>query len=429
MRYVGMMLVVLLFLCSGVVGAQSVKKGEGVPGPKLAIYAGKEPNIRVRIGEGKEKVVVGSGRTVKIGPTDDMLNRAPVIEFDVPVEITRVGQDFYLKSRKKGTIKWALRGIKIEASEGGTLDIGKRKYPRVLVMMGCEASGKTFDVINHVPIEEYLPGVLARELFPDWDHKAFEAQAIAARSYALWEMTLKADRPYDLESTEASQAYVGKTTKPLPLNGVKKTRGMVMEYGGRIVPAFYSSAHGGIALDVDVSLTGKTPMIPPLRGGNRGDFAKIGGKSWKWDTVRDRKTLTKRIAAYCAKKGLPGADLKLIKQIGASKRNKAGRPIGFRIVDIDGRVFEMTCEQMKWSCNYSPKDRKDVPALVRGQWLKSSFLVFKINKNKVKIYGRGNGHGVGMSQWGAQGMALKGYNYQQILQFYYPGMRIVKLYK
>ncbi|WP_432797975.1 SpoIID/LytB domain-containing protein [Poriferisphaera sp. WC338] len=347
--------------------------------------------------------------------------------FRPPVTITKKGKDFYIKSAANGTIKWALPVLKIDAAAGQTLDFNEKQYPRTLMLHG--KSGDKIDVINALPIEEYLPGVLARELYPNWNQKAFDAQAIAARSYALWELTLHTDRYYDLESTTASQAYVGKTKAAKPLNGVRNTRGRVLVWDSRIVPAFYSASHGGVANDASAALIGKTPQIPPLHGGRRGDFANIssGKKVYAWGPQsRDRKMLARRFAAYGKARNLTIQYLKDIKKIGVTKKSKAGRPIEFAVVDVDGKAYRIPCEYLRNACNYSGGG---LPKVARKDIVKSSFVKFRFKGNNVLIWGRGYGHGVGMSQWGAQGMALRGYPADKILRNYYPGAKIQQIYK
>ncbi|QQE10605.1 SpoIID/LytB domain-containing protein [Planctomycetota bacterium] len=429
MRFAKCLMFVYVLLVCGVCSAQSVAgmkldANAGVPGPKLEQFAGKAPWIRVRIGRNETVLKLSGKGEVSVGPDDEMKNRAPVQKWDLPLEVSRKNGEYFIRSKKRGLVKWALPNLKIDAAAGGTLNWGDKKYPHTLLLVGMK--GKGFDVVNHVPFEEYLPGVLARELFPNWDLKAFEAQAIAARSYALWEMTMKSGRWYDLESTTASQAYIGRTTAEKPLKAVKNTEGMVLTWKGRIVPAFYSSAHGGITNDASVALFGKTPTIAPLQGRNVGDFAKIGGKSYVWGPVkRDRAMLAKRLAAYGKVKGISLKGLKGIKNIYVSKKSRFGRPQEFTVVDVSGKKHLVVCEWFKNGCNYRGSG---LPSLKKGQSLKSSFVTIKIVGKSVTFNGRGYGHGVGMSQWGAQGMALKGYDYKRILSQYYPGAGIAKIY-
>ncbi|MEY4942516.1 MAG: Amidase enhancer precursor, partial [Planctomycetota bacterium] len=125
------------------------------------------------------------------------------------------------------------------------------------------------DVVIDVPLERYLPGVLAKELLRSWDLEAFKAQAIAARSFAICEHAhWSSVRHYDMIAGEASQAWVGVTKDPKPREAVQATRGMVLSFEGRVVPCYYSSTCGGTPANAAESLT-RNPNhgIAPLAAG------------------------------------------------------------------------------------------------------------------------------------------------------------------
>ncbi|RLS47235.1 MAG: SpoIID/LytB domain-containing protein [Planctomycetota bacterium] len=131
------------------------------------------------------------------------------------------------------------------------------------------SSPGALDVVIDVPLERYLPGVLAKELLKSWDLEAFKAQAIAARSFAICEHAhWSAVRHYDLIAGEASQAWVGVTKDSKPREAVQATRGMVLSFEGRVVPCYYSSTCGGTPANAAESLT-RNPNhgIAPLAAG------------------------------------------------------------------------------------------------------------------------------------------------------------------
>ena len=139
--------------------------------------------------------------------------------------------------------------------------------PLRLVPLADEAGA--IDVVIDVPLERYLPGVLAKELLRSWDLEAFKAQAIAARSFAICEHAhWSSVRHYDLIAGEASQAWVGVTKDPKPREAVQATRGMVLSFEGRVVPCYYSSTCGGTPANAAESLT-RNPNhgIAPLAAG------------------------------------------------------------------------------------------------------------------------------------------------------------------
>ena len=116
-------------------------------------------------------------------------------------------------------------------SQAGNITIDKNPYPgRIELVANTTKANQptgTFDAINRVGMESYLPGVLSKELYPNWDLKTYRAQAIAARSYAIWEMNLpiRKNSHFDLEASQASQAYIGAKASDKARTAVADTAG------------------------------------------------------------------------------------------------------------------------------------------------------------------------------------------------------------
>ncbi|MCQ2738655.1 MAG: SpoIID/LytB domain-containing protein [bacterium] len=120
----------------------------------------------------------------------------------------------------------------------------KRKWYRGHLQLYNDGVGLT--VINDVPIEDYLQGVVPSEMPPSWNHEAHKAQAIAARSYALANLGKRAKYGYDLKDTPEDQAYGGASAEtPNTNDAVEETKGVVLIYNGKIIPAYYSASAGG----------------------------------------------------------------------------------------------------------------------------------------------------------------------------------------
>ena len=133
--------------------------------------------------------------------------------------------------------------IVIKPEEGGFVSV-KRKWYRGHFQLINDGLGLT--VINDVPLEEYLQGVVPSEMPSSWAHDAHKAQAIAARSYALANMGKRAKFGYDLKDTPEDQAYGGASAETVNTNdAVSETEGIVLIYNGQIIPAFYSASAGG----------------------------------------------------------------------------------------------------------------------------------------------------------------------------------------
>ena len=184
-----------------------------------------QPLVRVRIAAGQDRVELSSGGPITLGPPADRFQRARPRSFAPPVHISRRDGAFIITDGVANTVRWALPTLQADCGRGQTLVLGDQPYPPtfLLVVVSGPGASERFDVVNHLPIEGYLPGVIDKELYPSWHPIAFSAQAIAARSYALWESALHANRHYDLEATTASQVYGGWTTRPKALEAVRQT--------------------------------------------------------------------------------------------------------------------------------------------------------------------------------------------------------------
>ena len=133
--------------------------------------------------------------------------------------------------------------IIIKPEEGGFVCV-KRKWYRGHLKIINDGMGMT--VINDVPLEEYLQGVVPSEMPSGWDIEAHKAQAIAARSYAAANMGKRAKLGYDLNDTPEDQAYGGASAETKQTNeAVKETEGIVLVCQGKIIPAYYSASAGG----------------------------------------------------------------------------------------------------------------------------------------------------------------------------------------
>lgn len=137
--------------------------------------------------------------------------------------------------------------IVIKPQEDGFISV-KKKWYRGHFKLVNDGNGLT--VINDIPIEQYLRGVVPSEMPPSWAHEAHKAQAIAARSYALANLGKRAKYGYDLKDTPEDQAYGGATAEtPQTNDAVVETEGIVLIYDGKIIPAYYSASAGGHTKD------------------------------------------------------------------------------------------------------------------------------------------------------------------------------------
>ncbi|MBB6443285.1 SpoIID/LytB domain-containing protein [Phycisphaera mikurensis] len=401
----------------------------GVEGPPLGqVHA--EPRIRVRVRAGVDRVTLGeAGARVALrggGPT------GPGSLLPGPV-VLRAGAGFFVSEDATGArLRWPVARLSAAAgSAGAPLALDGEPHPGSLTL-ALRSGEPRMDAIELVGLESYLPGVLDRELYASWSPEAFRAQAIAARSYAIWEVELTrraagGDPGFDLENTTASQAYGGVAKNPKAADGVAATRGVVLAYGGRVLPAFYCSAVGGPGADAAQTFPGRAPDLAPLRGSDHGGRDAASPRFGWGPVTRDRRELARRIAAWGAANQNPVAGLRVLEAIEPAATNFVGRLAAYRLRDASGAAFLLRADELRHAANAAAPG---LPAAAGDDRLFSGdFAVRRGGEAFTFSRGRGFGHGVGLSQWGAQGMAARGFAHPAILAAYYPGATLARAYR
>ena len=385
-----------------------------------------DPVMRVRIMTGAAAASFDSADGLWIGSPGRIGWEQRRRRFASPVTVTRKQNRFNIASADGSTVTWQVPDLMVVGVTKRVVRVDGSPYPHTVVLHSVD-SGRAgrFDVVNHVRLEAYLPGVLHKELPSKWSPAAFRAQAIAARCYALRQASRRRDRRYDLESTTADQVYAGLVTNHKAIQAVRDTEGIVLTYNGELVPTYYSSTCGGTSQDAAAALKDAVD-IPPLRGGARGGWCQQS-KYFRWGPIkRPTVTLVKRIAAWGKANGHKVAALKSIRSIGIAQTNAAGRPTGFVITDANALAWPIGPEQFRFACNF---DGEMLPKLAKHDLLRSSHVRVAVEGQSVHFTdGRGFGHGVGLCQWGAQAMAAQGRSEYQILEHYYPGADATRAY-
>lgn len=384
-----------------------------------------EPLVRVRLIAGAASVSLHAPGGLRIGPDADS---AHARTFPSPVNVSRGANGFHLACADGSGFDWDIPHLFADAERGEIVAVNSTNYPHGVTLQPLSGGGgesSRFDVINRVPLETYLPGVLTRELYKSWHPTTYQALAVAARSYALYSTVRNAGRQYDIEGSTAGQAYSGSHAFPQATLAVQQTRGLVLTWQGYVLPAYYSAATGGTGQDAYYAFP-DGPNLPPLRGREQGGW-EAGCKHFRWGPItRGRVELARRIAYWGRINRNPVGDLRDIKELFVSARNDVGRPVQFTIVESGGRRFTLGPEQLRFASNEEGGSLGNLPD---EQTLRSSHVTPHVSGNNVLFSdGRGYGHGVGLSQFGAQAMAAKGHDYTSILAFYYPGAVFERLY-
>ncbi len=253
-------------------------------------------------------------------------------------------------------------------------------------------------VVNSLDIENYVMGVLPYEMSPSWHIEALKAQAIAARTYALYHYALNskdAQRVFDVDNTTKYQVYKGKgLVNDSVIEAVSKTKNEVITYKGKVIGAFFHSICGGYT---DSTRNAFGQDLVYLRGGAC-SYCKDQVEVW---TNQVHLDTVKSAFGFNVDKS---SDVKIT----LAKVNKRVAKVrlsgGGKNIEIDGREFR------------SRIGTTIVPSL--------GFSI-KADGQMLNIIGTGRGHGVGMCQWGAYGMANIGKSYKDIIKQYYNPTTIV----
>jgi stage II sporulation protein D len=301
---------------------------------------------------------------------------------------------------------------------------------KVRLVLQPDDPNEPVDVVHEVPMETYLSGVIAKELFNNWGAATHRAQAIAARSYAVCEMAMwKGRRHFDVVAGEQSQAWIGTTAHKRSLDAVAATRGQVLVWESRVVPAYYSSCCGGArAAARDAISSAILHDIPPL-GVARGDAGDCcsWAPTYRWNSRMDLATFARTLPAWARAEGYASLfKVDGVRRVEILEKNPAGRPVRYALTDAKGQRFEVTAERLRWALNADPRNPANLrPAKER---IKSAYFEPLVAGGELVLSGRGHGHGVGMCQYGAEAMSKKGAKEAAILSRYYPGASVAKSY-
>lgn len=328
-------------------------------------------------------------------------------------------------ARSKSIQRWSgATEVAVQAPSGAAREItwNKSRWPGEMMVVRPDAAKPQLDLVVHVGLETYLPGVLARELYPDWDEAAFRAQAVAARSFAVCEHEFwKTRRHYDMVAGQASQAWIGATTHSRSRSAASATRGRLLVWGARVVPAYYSSCCGGRPADaIDCVTANPNFDIPPLQAHEeRTEDCCESAPRRKWSQRIPVAEALEALHQYGREHARPDlAKLGKLRAIEVVRRNDCERPEVWRIRDTTGASAEITAEQLRWAL-----------ADAAGPTPSSSDFTARLGGDTLLLEGRGFGHGAGMCQHGAQHMATGGSDWQQILERYYPGSVVQTAWK
>jgi len=287
--------------------------------------------------------------------------------------------------------------------------------------------------INVIDIDEYLKGVLPSEIgyLKGAQYEAFRAQAFAARSYALSKLGEKRGELYDLNATVMDQVYRGASSESEAANrAVDETRGLVCAFLGEPARAYYCSCCGGHTADIRAVWPWKTPY-PYLYGvrdtvlGTAGESLCRGSRHFRWTARWSASDLSAVLHRTIPRELHASAgDVGRILDVRPLGTGRDGRVAGLEI-ETDRESFTVQGDRIRWVLKPDPGS----DAILRSTLFNMDVSRSGGRVASIDVLGGGNGHGVGMCQTGAIRMAELGYSGEQIISHYYPGVRIVTLYR
>ena len=256
-------------------------------------------------------------------------------------------------------------------------------------------------VIEEIPLEEYIVGVVAGEMPVSFEEEALKAQAVAARSYIMYKVIHSKNKKYDVEDTVLNQVYVDdeylknkwknnyNDYKNKIIKAVEDTAYQYITYKGEVADALFFSTSSGYTENSEDVFVSKVHYLQSVKS--------------DWDKI---SPVFNEIHEYNFN------DFCKMLHIGVTKQIK----IDILDKTSTGRIKSIKVNNNKFTGT----------EFVKLLGLRSLNFTISVT-DKVTITTHGYGHGVGMSQYGAQGMALEGYTYEQILKHYYTDIKIKKL--
>lgn len=261
--------------------------------------------------------------------------------------------------------------------------------------------------VNVLNIEDYLRGVVPAEIPSYWHPEALKAQAVAARNYAL-ESAQTSRGIFDVRCDVSSQVYGGYDAEsPATNKAVDETKGMVMLEGNRMVSAFFHSCSGGYIENSEDVWNNSVSYIR-----TKPDPYDYNDVYYNWHVNYTTEQLIKKLASA----GYEFTEIEDIKELAYTASGERVKKLQIVGEGMDGEPVTVVI---------SNADNVRIALDLRSSLFR---LTKKYDRDEnlvgVEIEGSGWGHGLGMSQYGARGMAEKGYKYQDILKYYYSGVEL-----
>lgn len=389
---------------------------------------------------------------IRVGLMDNQQKVTISSDADFVIRDLILHKEYRFKAHKTPTLVWDKGQIKygkyilennlVVAVKGkAPVMVNGRKYRGNLIV---QAHPRGLTIINRLPMEDYLKGVVPIEMPSSWPPEALKAQAVAARTYAQY---TKDDQKYarkgfDVCSSTNCQVYKGMSGETATTNqAIEDTRGQFLIYQNQPIAAVFHAASGG---STENSESVWKVTVPYLRSVD--DYQEVSPYS-KWVQKYDLGSFnTKLRRSYPGLGDIKALDFQYLENDFKGRNPHRGNiiingsissieisPTELRdIFGLPSSNFSLAVEQDKSPLTKSSKAVKSNNALMKNKpatKVVQHILEIDPQANPQFIFtGSGYGHRLGMSQWGAKSLADHGKNYQQILQHYYTNVKLARLY-
>ena len=366
---------------------------DGGPVVRVRLFSGRAvASVTVRATDGPVALRLGAdGSTparLATGTAATLARRGPEVKAEAP---------------SGGFFAVTLHAAPVAPGGAWTLQVGgeRRRYTGTLVVQP-DARGSGLLLVNEAPLEDYVASVVASEYGLD-DVEGAKAMAVVARTYGL-RAARKFDGDYDHADTVASQVYGGlSAVTPAARAAAEATAGEVLTYDGALIEAVYFSSSGGHTANNE-DVWDASAAVPYLRG--KADPYDTRSPHRSWTTRVDRRALLRQLTRYT------GAEAQ---GFVIAERSAEGRVRTVEVLTPGGRR------------TLSGNTFRRIANRVPGANVKSAWFDARKRGETYVLTGRGFGHGVGMSQYGAHAMAREGADYRRILRFYYTGTTVAPM--
>lgn len=435
-----LLLIVTLLLIVSFVGAcrpkPRIRQGGQIATVSTRIDLSQEPTIRILLARKVSAIELSSAHGLYLRNSRGIslarvASRRTVKIFQSPRKPDRIGVLSWRKRRGRlqdRRDEYPFRdAIIVEARGGDVIQLNGKTYPGKFHLI---REGKHFTVVNYIPMEQYLEGVVPHEIgcLGRKGRAAMQVQAIAARTYAVQVMLERVGRKWDLVPDQRDQVYRGWEDRCREAaRAVKSTRGQILALGGKPAEIYYSSTCGGHT--VDIHRAWRHGPVAHLSGVRDADAR---GRSWcrnsryfRWHHSWSARQLGEILRSYLPRAaGLPAStDIGYLQDVRIKSFSPDGR-VQLLEVKTDRGVFAVRGDRVRTAMKRN----------LKGDALRST--MFRLSRKfdaagrlrEVSAVGAGWGHGIGLCQYGAIERSKAGQSARQILQAYFPGTKPRRLW-